>query len=332
MSNDIYKKYNVNLSKLKRDYLKNPLKKITVKSPTGYKLEKPYKEDIEYLYIDLNIPMKEISNYLNIGETTLRKWFRYFNIRKNYKLTQQLLKKTKLEKYGDENYNNSKKRKQTKLEKYGDENYNNRKLALITNNNLYNGNSPLCSEIIQKKSKETLIKKYGVDNYFKSNKHKNIMNLNRKKINQKIFITKQKNNQLGNNSKEEKIILNLLLQKYPLTKYQYKSKEYPFICDFYIPEIDTYIEYQGYFTHGKNGKKILGPYDSKNPEHTSLLNEWIEKSKELNSQGKLKEQYNIAINVWTISDPLKRETAKKNNLNWIEFFTIDDFMNWYNLL
>ena len=36
------------------------------------------------------------------------------------------IKKTKLERYGDENYQNIDKIKQTKFEKYGDSNYNNR--------------------------------------------------------------------------------------------------------------------------------------------------------------------------------------------------------------
>ena len=78
-------------------------------------------------------------------------------------------KLTKLEKYGDENYNNITKSKETKKIKYGDENYNN-----IT------------------KSKETCNLKYGVDNYSKSNlyliknieKFKSIYpNLNFKNIN-----------------------------------------------------------------------------------------------------------------------------------------------------
>jgi len=43
----------------------------------------------------------------------------YDNVTKN-------MKRTKLEKYGDENYNNTEKNKKTKLENYGDENYNNR--------------------------------------------------------------------------------------------------------------------------------------------------------------------------------------------------------------
>jgi len=53
-------------------------------------------------------------------------------------------KKTKLEKYGNENYQNTEKIKKTKLEKYGDENYTNRI-----------------------KAKNTCIEKYGVDNVSK---------------------------------------------------------------------------------------------------------------------------------------------------------------------
>ena len=43
----------------------------------------------------------------------------------------------------------------------------------------------------------------------------------------------------------------------------------------------------------------------------------------------MNKQYENAIHVWTISDPLKRKIAKENNLNWLEFFTIDQFMTWY---
>lgn len=33
------------------------------------------------------------------------------------------------------------------------------------------------------------------------------------------------------------------------------------------------------------------------------------------------EYYDNAIRVWTVTDPLKRETAKKNGLNWVEVFS-----------
>ena len=39
--------------------------------------------------------------------------------------------------------------------------------------------------------------------------------------------------------------------------------------------------------------------------------------------------YKDAIKVWTIRDPLKRKIAKENNLNWLEFFSIDDFNIWF---
>ena len=42
--------------------------------------------------------------------------------------------------------------------------------------------------------------------------------------------------------------------------------------------------------------------------------------------------YLRAINTWTISYPLKRKTAKDNGLNWLEFFTMDEFMKWYSLI
>ena len=43
-------------------------------------------------------------------------------------------------------------------------------------------------------------------------------------------------------------------------------------------------------------------------------------------------KYQQAINVWTISDPLKRETAKKNNLNYLEIFSCNenDILNQIN--
>jgi hypothetical protein len=59
-------------------------------------------------------------------------------------------RKTKLERYNDENYNNVKKSKETRVERYGNVNYNNWEQYKIT-----------CS------------RKYGVDNYSKSNNYQN---------------------------------------------------------------------------------------------------------------------------------------------------------------
>ena len=39
---------------------------------------------------------------------------------------------------------------------------------------------------------------------------------------------------------------------YPDTIRQYKDSRYPYNCDFYIPCLDLFIEFQGYWTHGEH--------------------------------------------------------------------------------
>lgn len=63
------------------------------------------------------------------------------------------------------------------------------------------------------------------------------------------------------------------------------------------------------------------PFNNKDEECISLLDKW--KGKAVNSK-----YYKNAIQVWTVSDPLKRETAKKNNLNYIEFWNLDEAKQW----
>ena len=58
------------------------------------------------------------------------------------------------------------KTKKTKLERYGDCNYNNHEQTKITNINRYGCECSLCSKEIKEKAKETCLKRYGVDNPF----------------------------------------------------------------------------------------------------------------------------------------------------------------------
>ena len=67
-----------------------------------------------------------------------------------------------------------------------------------------------------------------------------------------------------------------------------------------------YLEIQGSWTHGYR------PFNPNNKDDQLQLLEW---------QSKNNEFYNSAIKTWTIRDVLKRETAKKNNLNYLEVFT-----------
>lgn len=157
-------------------------------------------------------------------------------------------------------------------------------------------------EEIKCKIKQTCLKRYGVE--YIQQYQGFIDKVNDTRLKNKTF----------NTSKDEKEIERLLNKKFPSVKIQYKSKQYPFRCDFYIPSLNLYIEYQGTWTHGKH------PFDKTNEEDIERLNIWKNKNTKF---------YKSAIEVWTIRDPLKRKTAKDNNLNWIEFFTMEEFLNWY---
>ena len=117
-------------------------------------------------------------------------------------------------------------------------------------------------------------------------------------------MTKIKNNSFGK-SKQEDTIYEKIKEVYPDVIRQYKDKiRYPYNCDFYIPEIDLFIEYQGYYTHGKH------PFNINNENDKELMEKYI------NKYGNNNQQYTI----WCVKDVEKRNTAKNNNLNYIELF------------
>ena len=100
--------------------------------------------------------------------------------------------------------------------------------------------------------------------------------------------------------------------KFPSVIRQNKDKErYPWQCDFYIPELDYFIELNGTWTHGKH------PYNP-NSEDKALLEKM--QAKALSGH----KYYLNAIKTWTIYDVNKRETAKRNNLNFKEVWSLQE--------
>ena len=95
MANDIYLQYGIDSNKLKRNYIKYPLHITT----NGIGSERPYKEDLKYLYIILNLSVPELKKYFNISQPTIKRWLKYYNIKKSIKLTMENVKKTCIEKY-----------------------------------------------------------------------------------------------------------------------------------------------------------------------------------------------------------------------------------------
>lgn len=169
------------------------------------------------------------------------------------------------------------------------------------------------SEETQNKIKKTCLEKYGSERWTQSDKFKQFLHEHMQEIINKGNETKRKNGTF-NTSKQEDESYIILQEKFKDVKRNYKDKErYPFNCDFYIPELDLFIECQYHWTHGNH------PYNEYNEEDIILAENWK------NSESKFK---NNAWHTWTIRDIKKRETAKQNNLNWIEFFNIEELKQW----
>ena len=180
-----------------------------------------------------------------------------------------------------------------------------------------NGQGKVCSEEkkqkISKKLKGRIITQEAIEKGRKTREKNGTLHFYDPKAKIKEYETKRKNKSF-NTSKPEQEILKILKNTFGEVKYQYTTEKYPFMCDFYIPSKDLYIEFQGHWTHGYR------PF-TQTEKDLMQLKKWKEKAS-------ISKFYKIGIKVWTITDPLKRQIAKENNLNWIEFFTLKEFLNW----
>ena len=300
------------------------------------------KELLEYLYFKEGLSWKGIKSRCKLSSKAIREYKSLFNIRK--KTQDEILAdtvKTNMRKYGCsnpmQNKNIQTKAKETNMKKYGCPN------PMQNKNIQTKAKETIKRENVVAKRKQTCLDKYGVEivsqnkqvlsKMYKTNieRYGSYCSCNNPEVKAKIiekvtkafstgepkkkeYETRQKNNSWNLSRKEEEIY-QLLLTKFSkedVTR-QYRSEFYPYNCDFYIHSLDLYIEYQGTWVHGKE------PFNSNNPEHIAKLSEW---------QNKDSKYFRYACKVWTYQDPLKREIAQENNLNWKEFFTVDEVKAW----
>ena len=182
-----------------------------------------------------------------------------------------------------------------------------------------------------KRHKQGCLKKYGVENIsqvkeIKEKKEKTFLrhfgtknNYGRSSVVNNIFKRRKSNNTL-NTSKPEKELYLYIKDKFPTVVRQYKDKErYPWHCDFYIPELDCFIEYNGFQGHGKH------EYNPDSIEDNNIVEEWNRKYDNGNHP-----LYKRMIEEWTIFDVKKREKAKENNLNFHEFWNLNEAKQFIN--
>lgn len=325
----------IDFSKLSRNYNEVPLKRG----------EYPEIEDIKYLFLECGLSREETAKICGCTSEKVKIVCRKNNLQKTKEQRAELRKRTNLEKYGVENISQlnsiKEKKEQTCLKNYGVKNpaqskevYNKIKETCLERYGVESSNS---TETKKQKIRNTLLDRYGIDNVMKVftiKDNENVYEENFKEIllteealqikqkiidnipNMiiKIIETKRKNNSFNTSSIEDKLY-KLLAKKFTVER-QYKSIDYPFCCDFYLVELNLYIEYNGTWTHGGF------PYED-NMMCDKQLKRWQSKSAE-------SKFYENAIETWTVRDVIKRQIAKENNLNWLEFFNMEDFMEWYN--
>ena len=177
---------------------------------------------------------------------------------------------------------------------------------------------------IKDKIRQTCLNKYGVEHYSQSNIFKQRMSIiaSSKEFQEKRNNTLKQNN-TWKSSKDEEYCYNELCKYFKCVERQYSSILYPFNCDFYIPEIDTYIEYQGSDLH--NGRKYVGNINDL--IEVNIIKEKSKKLKLKNNTNK-KTRYDLRIYTWTDLDVRKRNIAKDNNLNFIELWNLEELNQW----
>ena len=197
----------------------------------------------------------------------------------------------------------------------------------------YGVNHPMQVDIFKSKQKQASIKsnlqKYGVEwpmqsqymkNYFLEKYGvENPMQLNGPNSPiQKSFETRRKNKTF-NTSKPEDELEKALKEEFSEVYRNYnKDPRYPFLCDFYIPEKDLFLEFNAHWTHGHH-------WFSSNDADEEILHIWQEKAEDGSKY------YKNAVEVWTERDIFKRDTAKNNNLNYVVLWNKEDIEDWLAL-
>ena len=266
---------------------------------------------------------------------------------KNYN-NRELAKETCLKRYGVENplqiEKIKEKVKNTNLERYGTvapiqnpvvkakiekttkERYGTSKIGHVkeirdkinnTMNEKYGGHG-LKSNVIKEKVKNTNLERYGVPyptldlEIMKKarqtciEKYNSKYPLQNKEIYHKTINAKKENGTLNTSHNFEDMLVQYLKDTYPqytiLTQYN-EDPRYPYMCDCYIKELDLFIEFQGSYFHNWR------PFDY-SAAH-------IKEYEEMIAYGGQKE---TIANVWRYKDTEKRECARRNNLNYLEYW------------
>lgn len=328
---EVAKKYNVT-----EGCIKDKLNKFNIKKDreaitrNNSKFTNIDPNQLREFYIDKNMAASEIGRLLGISETHMRRLLTKFNIVKTPEQFKEMQIRVVNERYAkrteEEQLHKSRALKNWWANKTPEQKEKDMQGFIRANSNrsaehraklgasfkkyIANETSEQKAERIRKVSEGT---KKAIANMSEEEKRKIVNKREEALIRNGTF----------RSSMPEFIVGLLLKNKFTEVNCQYKSKKYPYKCDFYIPEINTWIEYQGNPGHGKE------PFDETNFEHIKIVNEWKKRADKKEKEFQRKSKYSQFIYIWTNLDVKKRKIAKENNLNLLEFFSFEEFLNWY---
>jgi very-short-patch-repair endonuclease len=240
----------IDVSKLSRDYSLYPLKRGNNSPHNPIPAEYPTKNDLQFLYIDMNLSYDELAKYFKRSRSAVKRWLVSHGLSKSHDLRNKNGLKSKLSKYGDENFNNIEKCRKTKLVRHGDENFNNviaakeTKLLRYGDENFNNIEKLIetwgkkskndLDEILTKR-KNTNISRYGYDNPMRQPEFKKrfFENFGAKRSKPEIELEMWF---LDNNIEVE-------------TQYVLIHNSKVRVYDFYLPKFNMLVEFDGEFFH-----------------------------------------------------------------------------------
>ena len=285
-------------------------------------IKKISKEEAFHYYIKENHFVDECAKHFGITYGMFLKVIKYYGIYKDKKISSDLARKTKNEKYGSPTYNNREQAKNTCLEKYGVDNpfkdVNKIKQSYIDKLGVAH---PMYNACIKQqcisnrdykqsceKGRKTYKERTGYDNPMK--------NPEVKKLNLQRRIESGTFDSLGTSNIERRLekILNRKFDKvinhYRDVRYS-RETGYMFECDFYIPSEDLFIELNAHPSHNNR------PYYGIETDVTEL-----EKLKSSD-----KSWNKILVETWSNRDVEKRLCASNSNLNYIVLYPSNSIHN-----
>lgn len=227
---------------------------------------------------------------------------------------EQKTRKTKIENGHSPTWHNVEQAVATRFSRNGGKWNSKKTIAIRKRNSLlkYGTDDPAKAEIVKRHHADAIRRKYGVKSYTQTLMFKQHMLKISEQRKAKEHATKLKNNSF-NRSKPEDECYWILKFVCPRLIRQYRSEEYPFSCDFYDPDSQTYFEFNGTWTHGGHFFNLASEADK------AKLAKWKAKGTKF---------YANAIRTWTERDVKKKAVAKENRLKYVVFWNISEARSW----